>query len=146
MKKSHLLFVLSALLLLSAPAYAESDYHPFKTLGRGLSNILTSPFEIPKQTMTSVNEAKTEGQPSAVWAFSGFFKGMVNMIGRIGSGLADIGRSSFDKSPEPLMDPPCVFSDWPSCGKDGAMCPVKETKEKAASEAPVKKGKWSDDI
>ena len=83
---------------------------------RGVTNVVTAPFEIPKQTRAYWIEGAYITDHIIAWAFSGFVWGGVQTVKRAGSGLWDIVSFPFDKPAdnEPLLKPDYVFEDWPS--------------------------------
>ena len=106
---------MAILALLGMTVEARAEFHPFKLLRRGATNIVTAPLEIPKQTIASIDEGKEKTYHVSVWAFAGFMKGIAYTIGRMGSGMFDILTSNFDRNVDPLMTPEYVVDDWPAC-------------------------------
>ena len=128
MKKS-MICSLAILTLLGITVDARAEFHPFKLLRRGFTNILTAPLEIPKQTIASVKEGHDKTYHVSAWAFTGFIKGIAYTAGRMGSGMFDVLTSNFDRNGDPLMNPEYVTDDWPSC----AGATTKSAKEESAS-------------
>ncbi len=102
MKKITVIF-LSLFISLSSVAYADG---PFQKLGRGFTNILTSPLEYVAQTVDLA-----EDNHYMVAVFGGIFKGTVFMVARILTGAYDIVTFPvpLPKHYEPLMRPETVF-------------------------------------
>ena len=100
------------LLLLTPPARAEEPQN--HKLTRGLVNVITAPLEIPTQTRIYWKEGAKVTDHILVWIFSGFVKGTVNTVARIGSGAWDIVSSPFAVPADyaPLYRPEYVFDDW----------------------------------
>ena len=116
--------IVSGLMLLTVLGLAGNacaEFHPFKLLRRGFTNIVTAPLEIPKQTITSVQEGDQKVRNIAAASFGGFFKGLVYALGRMGSGLFDVLTSNFDRNGDPLMTPEYVLDEWPgSAAQEGS--------------------------
>ena len=111
MKKITPIMIFSIILCLTTPSHA----HNMGTkLIRGFSNLITAPVEIPKQTYIYWKKGAEKTNHVSAWVFSGFIKGMVNTVGRLGSGLWDVMTFNIEKPEnyEPLMKPACVFEDW----------------------------------
>ncbi|NDV28836.1 exosortase system-associated protein, TIGR04073 family [Desulfovibrio sp. JC010] len=87
-----------------------SDRAPRK-LGRGMSNILTAPLEIPNQ---AVDLAAENDEPAEQFAgyVGGVFVGFAYAGGRIVSGMYDIVTSPFGGPATPTMDPDTIHSDF----------------------------------
>lgn len=107
MKKTILTVFIIGLLGSSSWAMAPSS----QKLVRGVSNIITSPVEIVKQTRYYWIEGSTKTYHISAWLFCGFVKGLVMTVARIGSGVWDI--VSFPFPSQSLVQPSCVFADWP---------------------------------
>ena len=95
------------IILSSLPAYAHNMGIKLK---RGVVNVITAPLEIPKQTSIYWKKGAEKTNNLVPWAFAGFIKGMVNMVGRMGSGLWDITTFNIEVPAdyEPLMKPDYV--------------------------------------
>lgn len=85
--------------------------NPAEKLNRGIINIVTAPIEIAKQVDLSWKKSADETKPVSVGIFSGLLKGLVNTVGRAGSGLWDVVTFPFttSKNHEPLMKPEFVL-------------------------------------
>jgi len=123
--KRAILFAVCLSFTLGFATSARAEYQPFKLLGRGFVNIISSPLEIPKQTIASVKEAQKRTFHVSAAAFAGFVKGIAYMVGRMGSGLWDILTSNFDTNGDPLMKPEYVCQDWPGGTAKAADQPAK---------------------
>ncbi|WP_319781099.1 exosortase system-associated protein, TIGR04073 family [Maridesulfovibrio sp.] len=87
-----------------------SDRAPRK-LGRGMTNILTAPLEIPNQAVDLAAENDAPAEQAAGY-IGGFFVGVAYTGGRIVSGVYDIVTSPFGGPSVPTMDPDYVHSDF----------------------------------
>ena len=83
-------------------------------LKRGFVNIITAPIEIPKQTSQYWKKGTEKSKHPCIWLFPGFIKGVVNTVGRLGSGLWDVVTFNIEMPAhyEPLMKPDYVLEDW----------------------------------
>ncbi|NDV24479.1 exosortase system-associated protein, TIGR04073 family [Desulfovibrio sp. JC022] len=90
-----------------------SDRAPRK-LGRGMTNILTAPLEIPNQAVDLAAENDEPAQQAAGYV-GGFFVGVAYAGGRVVSGMYDIVTSPFGGPSVPTMDPDLIKSDF--CAK-----------------------------
>ena len=107
--------VIFLVLFLSAVSPAAfADGKPMDKLTRGVTNVVTAPLEIPKQTVIYWIEGAKMTKHVSVWILSGVVKGHVNMVRRIGSGLWDVVSFPFQKPEdfEPLFKPDYVYEDW----------------------------------
>ncbi len=87
-----------------------SDRAPRK-LGRGMTNILSAPLEIPNQSVDLAAENDEPAQQAAGY-IGGFFVGVAYAGGRIVSGMYDIVTSPFGGPSVPTMDPDLIHSDF----------------------------------
>ena len=80
---------------------------------RGVVNIVSAPLEIPKEIKAHWNDGGTEPIKKTAYLFGGLVKGLVNTVGRVGSGLWDIVTLNLDipGNNEPLMKPDFVWDD-----------------------------------
>jgi putative exosortase-associated protein (TIGR04073 family) len=87
----------------------------FKKLGRGLTNIVTSPMEIPREVRAHWIKGTEKTYHVSVWFFSGLVKGLVMVPVRFGSGVYDVITFPIDYPPgnKPLLKPDYVFDEWP---------------------------------
>jgi len=103
--------LLSCLLLAFSPAgSAEEESHSYgyymgsKTLN-GFTNIVTSWLEIPKNAINATNDS------NIFWGLTGgTAKGIINMAGRIGVGVADL--VTFWLPTEPIAQPDYIWKDF----------------------------------
>jgi putative exosortase-associated protein (TIGR04073 family) len=112
MKNTYLFLALAGFLLFScAPASAQDHHSTARKLKRGVVNVVTAPLEIPKQTRIYWKAGAKKTDHILVWILSGFVKGSVNTVARIGSGLWDIASSPWEtaKDDQPLFKPDYVF-------------------------------------
>ena len=79
---SVVLLIMVLALSFTAPSYGQTMS---KKLARGLANVLTAPLEPIVQMM---NETRDHGDMRGF--FMGGSKGLVNMFGRIGTGIYEI--------------------------------------------------------
>lgn len=117
MRRLIMLLVISGLLVsLSTAGFAADDDGPFRKLGRGIANVVTSPYEIIKG-ISSVNEeiANTvEGpnQRATAGFFAGFtygiIKGVINCAGRAVVGVYEVGTFliPIPSGYKPILDEP----------------------------------------
>jgi len=87
-----------------------SDRAPRK-LGRGMTNILTAPLEIPNQAVDLAAENDEPAQQAAGY-IGGLFVGFAYAGGRVVSGMYDIVTSPFGGPSVPTMDPDLIHSDF----------------------------------
>jgi putative exosortase-associated protein (TIGR04073 family) len=85
MKSQSRVLALSLILTLSFSFPVLAADNGWNKLGRGFTNIISSPLEIFNQP---IQMSKTERWPIA--CFGGFFKGIVMMVERIGVGVYEI--------------------------------------------------------
>jgi len=109
MKKTFcLLTILIATIFFLPQAHAGNT---MKTkLKRGIVNIVTAPLEIPKQTSIYWKKGTEKSDHAVVKIASGLAKGVINTIGRFGSGIYDVVTLNVDfpKGYQPLMKPDYV--------------------------------------
>ena len=70
-----------------------------------LANITTSPLELPKNIINTVNQSNF-----FYGVFGGFLKGLVNMLGRTGCGIADL--LTFPLPTKPVAYPLYIWDDF----------------------------------
>jgi len=97
-------------LILSMATYAYAK-NPGAKLQRGVINIVTSPLEIPKQTIASWDKYASKSRKSGYWLLSGLFEGVVNTAYRFVSGVWDVVtlNNNIPAGYAPLMYPEYVF-------------------------------------
>jgi len=91
---------------------------PVKKLGRGMANVVGSPFEITK----GMGDAGAEGGPLAGMT-CGLIKGSVNFVKRAAVGVYEIGTFPVplpDKY-EPILDDPEFFLEKRDYESEGAV-------------------------
>ena len=104
MKNGILVLIVAGSIFLSAlSAYAGN---PVEKLGRGLANVGTSLFEVPK----TMGEVKTEKGIFAGWTW-GVLKGIVNTVKRAGVGLYEVVTFPipYPKDYGPILEDPDFF-------------------------------------
>ena len=108
MKKLWLLCTLTALLA-AAPAPVQAEETAWSKLGRGLSQIVTSPGEIYTQIMLMAPHY----EPS-VAIFGGLGKGLAMFVLRELVGVYETVTFPFPipAGYRPVLDPPTTFTDW----------------------------------
>ncbi len=108
-------FVLVLLFMFLAVGKASAANQPAKKLLRGVTNVLTAPVEVVKQTRSYWIKGAQKTPHILVWIFSGAVWGTVQTIKRAGSGAWDIVTFPAVKSDQSkaLMQPDYVFQEWP---------------------------------
>jgi putative exosortase-associated protein (TIGR04073 family) len=91
--------------------YSFADHEPLVKLRRGITNVLTSPVEIPKQVRAAWIAGSAKTFHISAWLFYGFVKGLWMMPVRVASGLWDI--VTFPNNSASLVQPAYVFDEWP---------------------------------
>jgi putative exosortase-associated protein (TIGR04073 family) len=71
----------------------------------GFANLTTSPLEIPKNIINTMNQSNF-----FYGVIGGFFKGLVNTVGRIGCGIADL--ITFPLPTKPIAYPVYIWDDF----------------------------------
>lgn len=99
--------------ILFSNAFAANN--PIQKLGRGISNVITAPVEIPREIRAHWIDGSAKTYHIVVWVLCGVIKGTVMTAARIGSGAWDIVSFpvSIPSNNEPLLKPRYVFNDWP---------------------------------
>jgi putative exosortase-associated protein (TIGR04073 family) len=84
-------------------------------LGRGITNIVTSPIEIPKEIRAHWIKGSEKTPHILAWIFCGVVKGTFMAAARIGSGAWDVVTfpAEIPENYEPLLKPDYVFGQWP---------------------------------
>ena len=107
MKKVFLIgFIFLLLLVMSGQAYCQD---PIKKLGRGLCNVVTSPFELSEQ----IQRANNQDGPMAGWTY-GLLKGIGMMGVRAIVGVYEVATFPIPlpKEYKPILtDPEFIFED-----------------------------------
>jgi putative exosortase-associated protein (TIGR04073 family) len=103
------LLLLVGFLAAMSPAQAEPTETYGQTVGRkllsGLGNITTAVAEIPKNIIIVNNES------NIIWGLAGgSFKGLLQMIGRVGVGAADLLTAPIPTAQ--IVDPAFVWDDF----------------------------------
>ncbi len=112
----RMIFLVVIMMFFAAASFAEEGYLTGQTmtkLKRGAINVVSSPLEIPKEIKQHWNDGGTEPIKKTAYVFGGLVKGLVNMVGRAGSGLWDMVTLNLDipGNNEPLMKPDYVWGD-----------------------------------
>lgn len=116
------LFVMSLAILLmlsfTSSAFAlewskieETNHHlMWDKFKRGVTNVLTSPAEIPKQIKAEVADTDGHIGIKSIAALGGTAKGLTYSIGRLGSGLWDMlsCNLSIPRNYQPIVKPDYV--------------------------------------
>ena len=94
---------------LALPACAashETTYRPMQKLGRGVANVVTSPFELPK----GMGDASAERGAFAGLTW-GILQGTVNIVKRAAVGVYEIATFPLPipKNYEPILEEPEFF-------------------------------------
>ncbi len=106
MRKKMLSMILCLAFLVSFSSVAQAQ-NPFRKLGRGVVNVVTSPFEI----LTQIAEVSEE--EGAMTGFSwGLLKGCFNTVGRAVVGVYEIATFPFPipAGYEPIIDEPEIYT------------------------------------
>jgi len=84
-------------------------------LGRGITNIVTAPLEIPKEIRAHWIKGAEKTYHVIAWMVCGFVKGNFTMAARFGSGAWDVISFpvNIPENYEPLFKPEFVFDNWP---------------------------------
>ncbi|WP_031484330.1 exosortase system-associated protein, TIGR04073 family [Maridesulfovibrio frigidus] len=82
-----------------------------RKLGRGMTNVVTSLFEIPNQAVDMAAESDGPAEQLAGY-FGGFFVGVAYSAGRVVSGTYDIVTSPFGGPAGPTMDDEFITSEF----------------------------------
>jgi putative exosortase-associated protein (TIGR04073 family) len=120
MKKFFLLFLALTLALFSIVSNTWAERVDSKTeqavephvhkLSRGLVNVGTAPFELPKQMIKKAQEGN-----GPAGEFAGYVSGIVTGIGwtfcRFGSGIVDIVSAPFPGNKEGLIKPEFISDE-----------------------------------
>lgn len=107
----------------SSMGFADSSGYPVEViskLGRGISNVVSSPTEISVNMYKQARQAEEgdgNGSGIGVAYFTGLFVGIGFMVARIGVGVADI--LSFPVPTRPMMNPPTPDGLIETIEKDG---------------------------
>lgn len=101
--------ILGALLIL-APVRPLAAETPVGKLGRGVTNFLTCPMEIP----TNMGKAVQKHGSFANGAWEGFFSGVFWTLARLMTGIYDIVTFPVPLpwNYEPVLKPPYVMDEW----------------------------------
>jgi putative exosortase-associated protein (TIGR04073 family) len=82
-----------------------------RKLGRGMTNIVTAPIEIPNQAVNMSAESDAPAEQLAGY-FGGFITGFAYGTGRVVSGMYDIVTSPFGGPAGPTMDEEFISSEF----------------------------------
>ncbi|SME93146.1 exosortase system-associated protein, TIGR04073 family [Desulfovibrio gilichinskyi] len=82
-----------------------------RKIGRGMTNIITAPIEIPNQAVNMAAESDGPGEQLAGY-FGGFVTGFAYGTGRVVSGMYDIVTSPFGGPAGPTMDEEFISSEF----------------------------------
>ncbi|MBI9111334.1 exosortase system-associated protein, TIGR04073 family [Maridesulfovibrio ferrireducens] len=82
-----------------------------RKLGRGMTNIITAPIEIPNQAVNMSAESDVPAEQLAGY-FGGFITGFAYGTGRVVSGMYDIVTSPFGGPAGPTMDEEFISSEF----------------------------------
>jgi len=119
--------IIAVVLLWCAPAWCGSDeapdrsVRPFERFGRGLTNIITSPLELPAQMYNrAAYQQEHDSNPFAVLGgfFEGIPMGVVYFGWRLGAGCFDVITFPFQRFDESIIDPEYVTFSYTSLIKD----------------------------
>ncbi|MCD2451444.1 exosortase system-associated protein, TIGR04073 family [Methylicorpusculum oleiharenae] len=99
--------------LLNSSVLADTSFRPGGSYGEkighkalsGFTNIVSSPLEIPKNVINTTNQSNI-----FYGLVGGTFKGIVNMGGRIGVGVADL--ITFPLPTQPIAQPVYIWDDF----------------------------------
>ena len=104
------------MMVFATASFAEEGYLTGRTmtkLKRGAINVISSPLEIPRNIKEHLEEGGTEPIKKTAYVFGGLVKGLVDTVGRAGSGLWDMLTLNLDipGNNEPLKKPDYVWGD-----------------------------------
>ncbi len=119
MRRIVMAITFSTFLFVSNSFAASESIHK---LGRGITNVVTAPVEIPKELRAHWIKGSEKTYHISAWLFCGLVKGIVMTPVRMGSGVWDIVTSplAIPKDYQPLLKPDYVFDDWPK-RKEGVV-------------------------
>jgi putative exosortase-associated protein (TIGR04073 family) len=116
-KKTLLNLLFVVVLLWCAPAWSAGDeisersVRPFERFGRGLTNIITSPLELPAQIYNRASYQQ-EHYSNPFATIGGFLEGIPMGIiyfgWRLGAGCYDFATFPFERFDESIIDPEYV--------------------------------------
>jgi len=108
-------FLSFLVVMLFCATQAQAGSKSVEKLGRGVTNIITAPIEIPKQVRAYWIEGAQKTDHILVWIASGIVWGKVQGVKRFSSGVWDTLTFAIEKPDEyePLMKPDFVFEEWP---------------------------------
>lgn len=109
-----ILFLLGSLMGSSSSAVASQNSG--QKLARGLTNVMSFPLEIPKQTRAYWIQGAYYTDHIIIWAVSGALIGMIEGVKRGGSGIWDIITFPIEKPAgyKSLLTPDYVWEEWPN--------------------------------
>ncbi len=119
--------VMTAVVLCCAPAWSadnetsERTVRPFERFGRGLTNIITSPFELPAQMYNrAAYQQEFNNNPFAV--IEGFLEGIPMGIiyfgWRLGAGIYDFVTFPFERCDQSIIEPEYVTFSYKTLLED----------------------------
>ena len=96
------------------------------------ANIATSPLELPKNIINTMNQSNF-----FYGVFGGFLKGLVNLMGRMGSGIADF--ITIPLPTKPIVYPVYIWDDFDVDTSYGEVFRLDKTKhtDQPVTQAPV---------
>lgn len=91
---------------------ANAENRAINKVTRGVTNVISSPIEVPKQARAYWVEGAQKTDHILVWIGTGTIWGIVQGVKRAGSGLWDVLTFSVEEY-DSLMKPDYVFQEWP---------------------------------
>ena len=119
--------VITAVMLCCIPAWSadnetpERTVRPFERFGRGLTNIITSPFELPAQIYNrAAYQQEFNNNPFAI--IGGFLEGIPMGIiyfgWRLGAGCYDFATFPFERCDQSIIEPEYVTFSYKTLLED----------------------------
>ena len=119
--------VITAVVLCCVPAWSADDetpertVRPFERFGRGLTNIITSPFELPAQMYNrAAYQQEFNNNPFAI--IGGFLEGIPMGIiyfgWRLGAGIYDFATFPFERCDQSIIEPEYVTFSYKTLLED----------------------------
>jgi putative exosortase-associated protein (TIGR04073 family) len=126
-KKTLLNLLFVVVLLWCAPAWSAGDetsersVRPFERFGRGLTNIITSPLELPAQiyNRAAYQQERYSNPFATIGGFlEGIPMGIIYFGWRLGAGCYDFATFPFERFDESIIDPEYVTFSYKTLLKE----------------------------
>jgi putative exosortase-associated protein (TIGR04073 family) len=126
-KRTLWILIFAVVLLWCMPAWSADDeapertVRPFERFGRGLTNIITSPFELPAQMYNrAAYQQEFNNNPFAI--IGGFLEGIPMGIiyfgWRLGAGCYDFATFPFERCDQSIIEPEYVTFSYKTLLED----------------------------